>query len=176
MKILVFSLVVLFVYVIVKYNSIVNMKNKIKQAESGIDVYLTQRFNLIPNLVEYVKGYMIYENEVLNKITEQRAKYFENKSLKDGETLNIKCNQIMLKAESYPELKASEQFLNLQKNLSKMESQLQAARRIYNAEVNVYNTCIEKFPTNVIAKIFRFTKEKYFEAEEENKNNTKVDL
>ena len=89
--------------------------------------------------------------------------------------LNDECNKIMIVAENYPELKASEQFLNLQKNLSKMESQLQAARRIYNVEVNSYNNIIMMFPSNIFANMFGFKTEEFFQAEDQAKNNIKLD-
>ena len=149
--------------------------NKIKQASSGIEVYLTQRFDLIPNLVECVKGYMEHEKETLVQITKMRTSYLETKDLRQGEILNAQCNNIIATAEKYPELKANEQFLNLQKNLSKMESQLQAARRIYNAEVNVYNNKVQMFPSNILAKLFNFEEYDFFEAEEQAKNNIKIE-
>lgn len=167
-------LLILVMYILLKYNSIISNRNKIKQAESGIDVYLTQRFDLIPNLVECVKGYMKYEKETLLEITRARAEYLQSKDLKEGETLNQKCNKIIAIAENYPELKANEQFLNLQKSLAKMENQLQAARRVYNAEVNTYNNSIMKFPGNIIASIGNFKEAQYFEAEDSVKNN--IDL
>ena len=173
MKIMLIIFCISLIYFVVKYNSIKSMQNKVKQAESGIDVYLTQRFNLIPNLVECVKGYMTYEKETLNEITIQRTIYLKSKNLKSGESLNLKCNQIIANVENYPQLKANAQFLNLQKNLS---SQLQAARRIYNSEVNRYNTTIEKFPTNIVASICSFKKKEYFEAGEQAKSSTKVKL
>ena len=103
-----------------------------------------------------------------------RQLYLQNRSLKDGEKLNNECNKIMAVAENYPELKASEQFLNLQKNLTKMESQLQAARRIYNSEVNVYNNKIQMFPSNILAKLFKFQEEEFFQAQEQAKNNVSI--
>ena len=167
-------LFILLIYVFAKYNSIIQNRNKVKQAASGIDVYLTQRFDLIPNLVECVKGYMKHEKEVLTEITRARSMYLQSKNLKEGEELNKKCNMIMAVAEEYPELKASEQFLNLQKNLSKMESQLQAARRVYNAEVNTYNNSIQTFPGNIMAGFFNFKEEEYFEAEAGARNNIEI--
>ncbi len=166
--------VIILLYVFITYNTFVSRRNKIKQAESGIDVYLTQRFDLIPNLVECVKGYMTHEKETLMAITQMRAKYLQSKNLKDGEILNNECNKIMAVAENYPELKASEQFLNLQKNLTKMESQLQAARRIYNAEVNLYNNKVQMFPSNIIAGMFGFKEAEFFEAQEQAKQNVEV--
>lgn len=171
---MIWILIILVIYVFAKYNSIIQNRNKVKQAASGIDVYLTQRFDLIPNLVECVKGYIKHEKEILTEITKARAIYLENKNLKEGEELNKKCNMIIAVAEEYPELKSSEQFLNLQKNLSKMENQLQAARRVYNAEVNTYNNSIQKFPGNIIASLFNFKEEEYFEAEYSARENIEI--
>lgn len=162
-------------YILITYNSIVKQKNRVLQATSGIEVYLTERFDLIPNLVECVKGYMNFEKETLIAITEKRSMYLQNKNLKDGEELNNECNRIILLAENYPDLKVNEQFLNLQKKLSKMESQLQAARRIYNIEVNKYNDKIETFPNSIIAEAFNFKKEDYFQAEKDARNNIKIE-
>ena len=153
------------------------LRNKVKQSKSGIDVYLNQRFDLIPNLVECVKGYVKHEKEVLENITEMRTKYLNsNKNLKDAEKINNNMNKILAISENYPDLKASEQFLNLQKNLSKMESQLQAARRIYNIDVTNYNTKISVVPNNIIAKMFGFKEEALFEIEEYKKENINIDL
>ena len=175
MPIIIIAIIILL-YMFFTYNSFVRRQNKVKQAYSSIDVYLTQRFDLIPNLVECVKGYMTYEQETLEKISEHRTKYLQNKNLKDAENLNNECNTILALAENYPELKASEQFLNLQKNLSKIESQLQAARRIYNVEVNNYNNKVLMFPSNILAKFFGFKEEEFFQAEEQAQNNIKVNI
>ncbi len=171
MGILIIIVILLLAYVLLTYNSLIRKRNKIKQAASGIDVYLTQRFELIPNLVECVKGYLKHEKEIFEEVAKMRENYFINKNLKEGEILNNKCNKIIALSENYPELKASEQFLGLQKKLSKMESQLQAARRIYNAEVNTYNNAVQTFPSNLMAKLFNFKEEDYFQAEEQAKNN-----
>ena len=175
MPIIIIAIIILL-YMFFTYNSFVSRQNKVKQAYSSIDVYLTQRFDLIPNLVECVKGYMTYEQETLEKISEHRTKYLQNKNLKDAENLNNECNTILALAENYPDLKASEQFLNLQKNLSKIESQLQAARRIYNVEVNNYNNKVLMFPSNILAKFFGFKEEEFFQAEEQAQNNIKVNI
>lgn len=166
--------IVIIAYTLIIYNSLISRKNKVKQARSSVDIYLTQRFELIPNLIECVKGYMNYEKEILEEIAKQRSKYMETKSLKEGEELNNKCNQIIAVAENYPELKANEQFLNLQKNLSKMESQLQAARRIYNADVTIYNNKVQMFPSNILANIFGFKEEELFQADAGAKNNIQI--
>ena len=138
MIILIVLVVIIELIVFIQYNSLTKLKMNVKQCKSGIDVYLQQRFDLIPNLVQVVKEYMNYEKETLQTIIELRAQYNNTKDIKVSETLNNKLNNIIAIAENYPELKASEQFLNLQKNLSKIESQLQAARRIYNNDVTKY--------------------------------------
>ena len=117
--IIIFAIIILIIFGM--YNSLIKMRNKVKQAESGIDVYLNQRFDLIPNLVECVKGYSKHEKDVFENIVKLRTEYMNNKKtdLKQAEKLNNNINKIIAVAENYPELKASEQYLNLQKNLSK---------------------------------------------------------
>lgn len=176
MVVLIVVIVIILLVILSKYNKLVKQKNSVKQAQSGIDVYLNQRFDLIPNLVECVRGYAKHEEQVLEKITQLRAKYSKSKDLKEAEKLNNGINQVIAVAEQYPELKASEQFLNLQKSLSKMESQLQAARRIYNNEVTAYNTTINTVPTNIIAKMFNFKEAELFTIEDYKKENIQVDL
>lgn len=159
------------------YNKFVILSQKIKQASGTIDVYLKQRFDLIPNLVETVKGYANYEEEVLTKIVELRNEYDNNKGdLEVGAELNNRYNRLIATLESYPELKASESFLNLQKQLSKMESQLQAARRIYNSAVTEYNIKIKTFPNSILARICGFKDAKLFEIDDSEKENIKIDL
>lgn len=174
--VLIIALIIVILIILGSYNSLVKLRNKVNQAKSGIDVYLNQRFDLIPNLVECVKGYAKHEAEVLEKITQLRAEYSRSKNIKEAEKLNNDINQVIAVAEQYPELKASEQFLNLQKSLSKMESQLQAARRIYNNEVTAYNTTINTVPTNIIAKMFNFKEAELFTVEDYKKENIQVDL
>ena len=170
-------IVLLVLIVFGQYNTLVKLKMKVKQAKSGIDVYCQQRFDLIPNLIETVNGYMKYEKEVFENITNLRTVYNNTKDIKVSEKLNIQMNNIIAVAENYPDLKASEQFLNLQKNLEKVESQLQAARRIYNNDVTNYNTKISVVPYNIIAGIFGFESESLFELEDGNaRKNTKAEL
>lgn len=167
----------LIIIVFAKYNGMVKLQNNIKQSRSGIDVYLNERFELIPNLVECVKAFTKHENEILEKVAQMRQEYIEgNKSIKEAEKINDSMNKILALAENYPELKSSEQFLNLQKNLSKMESQLQAARRIYNNDVTKYNTKIKTVPNNIIANMFGFKEEELFQIEEYKKENIKLDF
>ena len=172
LKILIIVIVILLLYIMIKRNKFVRLKNSVINAKSSIDVYLKQRFDLIPNLIEVVKGYSKYEESTFTKIVEARNAYMNSMSLKDATTANTELNRLIALAEALPELKASEQYLNLQKQLVKMENQLQAARRVYNSEVEVYNNAIMVFPANVLAGILGYQQEKYFELEnpEEAKN------
>ena len=168
---------IILITILVLYNNLVKARNQVKQAESGIDVYLNQRFDLIPNLVECVKAYSKHEKEIFTEIADLRASYMKQpKNIKNAETLNNKMNQLIAVAENYPELKASEQYLNLQKTLTKLESQLQAARRIYNAEVTTYNNRITVIPSNLVASLFGFKEAKLFEIEEYKRENINIKL
>ncbi len=170
--------VVIFFLVIVLsvYNSLVRKRNAVKQSRSSIDVYLTQRFDLIPNLIETVKGYAAHEKEIFESITKLRSEYNQTRDLNKASALNNQIDKILLIGENYPELKASVNFLNLQKNLARMEDQLQAARRLYNIDVTAYNTSLQTFPTNLIANAFKFKEEKLFELEAGKNANIKVEL
>ncbi len=169
-------LIAVIVIILAMYNSLIKQKNSVKQTRSTIDVYLTQRFDLIPNLVETVKGYAKHEKELFETITKLRAEYNQTKELSKASELNNKINNVILLAENYPDLKASENFLNLQKNLTKVEDQLQAARRLYNMDVTNYNTSIQTFPKNIIAACFGFKKAELFELEPGKSENVKIDL
>ena len=170
--------IIAILIIIFKYNRFVNLRNKIKHSKSGIEVYLNQRFDLIPNLVECVKGYAKHELDTFSKIAQLRSEYNNQieKDLKTGAQINNQVNNIIGIAESNPNLQANEQFLNLQKNLEKMESQLQAARRVYNGDVTLYNTTISTFPNNIFAQIFNFKEEDLFEIEEYKKENIDINL
>ena len=178
LKIYIILAVIIFltIAIISIFNNLIRARNKVKQSKSAIDVYLTQRFDLIPNLVETVKAYAIHETQTFTKMTEMRSQYANTKSIKLGETLTNEMNTIMAVAENYPELKASEQFLSLEKTLIRIESQLQAARRIYNGDVTLYNTAIQTFPNSIIASILHFRPEELFTAEEYKKQNIKVEI
>lgn len=168
-------LAILLIIILTLYNTLVKLRNKVAQAQSGIDVYLNQRFDLIPNLVECVKAYSKHEQSIFTEIASLRAAHQQQpNNLNNSENLNNKMNQLIALAENYPELKASEQYLNLQNNLTKIESQLQAARRIYNNEVTNYNNKIEVVPSNLIAHLFGFKPAKLFEIEEYKKENVNI--
>ena len=137
------AIIVIIIFVIIGiFNNLVTLRKKAVQSQSGIDVYLQQRFDLIPNLVEVTKGYVSHESEILENVAKLRAEYNMNKSVEAANGLTKQYKSIMAIIENYPDLKASEQFLKLQRTLIKVESQLQAARRIYNNDVTRYNTRI----------------------------------
>lgn len=163
-------------FIIYEYNFCTRLRNKCYQSKSSIDVFLTQRFDLIPNLVEVVKGYAKYEKETLENIAKLRAMYDVNKTFKYSTKLNLALNNMVAVAESVPELKANEQFLMLQRQLIKMESQLQAARRNYNGDVTLYNTKIEQFPTVFVAGMFGFVGLELYKTEDFKISNVEVNL
>lgn len=172
----IFIILTLLIVLLLIYNGLIKKRNAVKQSRSSIDVYLNQRFDLIPNLVECVKGYAKHEANLIESITKLRTEYNQNKDLKTASQLNTKMNDLLIEVENYPELKASQNFLNLQKTLTKMEDQLQAARRLYNIDVTAYNTAIQVFPTNIIASAFHFTEEKLFELEQGKDANPNINL
>lgn len=174
MIIVLIVIIILVIYFLIIYNLIIQKANLVKHSKSIIDVYLTQRFNLIPNLVECVKEYERYEKTIFEKIINLRTKFMKDKELSTGGVLDEEINKTIIILENYPELKASEQFLNLQKNLEKMENQIQAARRIYNNNVEDYNNLIKIFPNNILAKIFNFRSKDFFRMEQNNGNIKKI--
>ena len=156
MEIIIIIVIAILLVLLIMYNGLVKKRNAVKQSRSSIDVYLTQRFDLIPNLVECVKGYAKHEEKLLESITKLRTEYNVSKDLDKASLLNTQMNKLIAIVENYPDLKASENFLNLQKNLTKMEDQLQAARRLYNMDVTAYNTSIQVCPTNLIASSYNY--------------------
>jgi len=165
---------VVLLAVILMYNKLVMLRNTMQKTQSGICVYLQQRFDLIPNLINVVKGYVEYEKKVLAEITRLRTTAMTD--MKAANALNTKMAELFAVAEAHPDLKASEQFLNLQQELSKMENQLQAARRAYNLAVNDMNIAVESFPSSIIAAIFGFKKGDLFESANNIRENIKVEF
>ncbi len=175
MAILVFFLFIFFIiFTIIEFNILIRYKNNVLKSKSIIDVYLQQRFDLIPNLVDITKNYAQYEKQLLDNISNLRAQFNKTKNIEISNKLNSQYLSIIANVENYPALKANEQFLNLQKNLSKIESQLQASRRLYNNDVTKYNSKIGTFPTNIFAKIFGFKSIPLFVLEGENKVNVEI--
>ncbi|MCI9063252.1 MAG: LemA family protein [Clostridia bacterium] len=177
MNILIIIIIIILIITLLIYNRLIKLRNKIKQSESGIDIYLNQRFDLIPNLVECVKGYAKHEKEVLQNTVSLRNEYNKNRNidLKQASKINGNINKILAIAEGYPQLSANEQYINLQKNLEKMESQLQAARRIYNNDVTIYNTKLETIPINIIGKMLGFRKAELLQIEEYKRENINLE-
>lgn len=164
--------------IILLYNRLVKAKNSVKKAEAGIDVVLKQRFDMIPNLVECVKGYSTHESETLEQVVAKRAAYNNNSEMdiKEAEELNRSINRIMAVAESYPDLKANSQYLNLQEKLSRIEEKLQYARSIYNNEVTKYNNLIETVPSSLVAKIFAFERSDLFSIDDGDRENVVIEV
>ena len=173
--------VILVIAVIVIYNSLVAKRQNVKNAWSQIDVQLQRRFDLIPNLIETVKGYMTHEKEVLEKVTSLRSSWAEantvaEKSVLDNE-LSSALKTILAVSENYPDLKANQSFADLQEELRTTENKISFSRQFYNDTVTIYNTKLETFPSNVIASMFGFKEETLFEAEsDEDRKNVKVDF
>lgn len=174
-------IVLLVLYVISIYNSLVGLRQKVKNGWSQIDVQLQRRFDLIPNLVETVKGYMSHESDVLTKVAELRTSWanastVSEKSKIDGE-LSGALKTIMAVAESYPDLKANSNFAQLQDELQNTEDKIAFSRQFYNDIATKYNTRLQVVPSNIIASMFHFEPEQLFEAESnEARKNVKVDF
>lgn len=177
MWIIIVILVVLFVLM---YNQLIRESKQVDNAFSTVDVFLKKRYDLIPNLVNVVKGYAVHEKEVFEKIATFRNEAISqnspNEIVKLDNAITSSLKDVFALAEDYPELMASENFLSLQKSLEKMEDELLAARRTYNATVTEYNISIDTFPTNLVAKIFKLQKKELFVIEENLKANIKVDF
>lgn len=171
-------LVLLVLFVASTYNSLVSLRNKVKDQWAQIDVLLKRRSDLIPNLVETVKGYAKHESETLENVIAARNKVVSSKSaeeeIKANNELSNALGRLFAVAESYPDLKANTNFLDLQNNLKDTEDKIQYARQFYNDSVLNYKNKIEMFPSNIIASIFGFKPEAFFEADEASKEVPKV--
>ncbi len=170
----------IIIYVLVQYNSFVKLNNMVKEAFATMDVYLKKRWDLIPNLVEVVKGYAEHESSVIEKVVKLRNLSYDKMSVTDkidtNQQLATGLSNIMVIAENYPNLKASQNFSDLSNQLSKIEDEIANSRKYYNAIVRNLNTKIEMFPSNIIAKIFNFKIAKMFEADTNEKDNVKVEI
>ena len=160
---------------LIDYNRFVRKNNKVKERQSHIDVLLNQRFDLIPNLVETVKGYAKHESSTLEELVNLRSSY-NNKgfSIEETEKVDKKFNNIMMLAESYPDLKANTNFMSLQNDLKETEDKISYARQFYNDDVKQYVNKLEMFPSNIIASMFHFEKMNFFEVDEASKEVPKV--
>ena len=169
---------VILLYVVLTYNGFVTLKNRVKEAWSDIDVQLKRRYDLIPNLVETVKGYASHEKETFERVIKARNAAMSANGVKEkGEAENVlsgTLKSLFALSENYPELKASTNFLELQRELTDTENKVQAARRFYNGNVKDFNIKLEVFPSNIIASMFGFKASEFFAIEQEEKETPKV--
>lgn len=169
----------LFLFILIIYNSFIFKRNNANKAFATIDVMLKKRFDLIPNLVETVKAYASHERNTLEQIVKLRAEAMKN-DISDNEKIRLgsQCSPLLSRiiaiSENYPELKANENFLNLQRNLTEIEEQISAARRAYNAAVTDFNNACEMFPGNIFASIFGFSQKALFTASDDEKKNQEL--
>ena len=172
------AIVLIILWLIAVYNGLIRLKNRVAEAWSDIDVQLKRRYDLIPNLIETVKGYATHEKETLENVIKARnlaMQAQDPKAKADTENaLSATLKSIFALSESYPDLKANQNFLKLQDELSDTENKIQAARRFYNTNVRDFNTKIQVFPTNIIANILKFTAKDFFEANDDEKKNVEV--
>lgn len=176
--ILIIVVVLIALYVISVYNGLVSLRNKVEDQSSQIDVELKRRFDLIPNLVETVKGYAKHESETLEEVIKARNTYMtaslpEDQMKADGE-LTKAISKLFALSESYPDLKANTNFIDLQDQLKETENKIAMSRQFYNDVVLQYNNKIEMVPSNIIANLFKFQKQAFFEANDEARENVKV--
>ena len=172
-------LVLLVLWVVAQYNGLVTLKQRVKNAWSQIDVQLQRRFDLIPNLVETVKGYTKHEEDVLTKVTELRTSWAKATTVGEKAELSNELSgalkTIMAVSENYPDLKANQNFAQMQEELQNTENKVAYSRQFYNDTVTKYNTKLQLFPTNLIAGMLHFTEEELFKVDsEETRKNVKV--
>ena len=178
--ILVIIAIISLIYFLVTYNSLIKLNNKVKEAFSTMDVYLKKRWDLIPNIVETVKGYAKHEKETYEEIGNLRNNNYEDMSnedkIKANQKINSSITKLMALAEAYPELKASDNFLSLSDDLNQIEDEIAQSRKYYNAVVRLYNNKVEMIPSNIVASITGYKTKLMFEARSEERENVKVDL
>ncbi|MBU2490279.1 MAG: LemA family protein [Proteobacteria bacterium] len=164
------SLALLGIWMVVAYNKLVRLRNMAQEAWSGVDVQLKRRVNLIPNLVETVKGYAAHEQKLLTRVTQLRQKSLAAGTVKEQEAVENELSRalggILAVAEAYPDLKANQNFLDLSGQLAGVEEQIQLARRYYNGAARNLNIAVEAVPTNILASLFHFSRMDFFEIED----------
>lgn len=178
--IIVVIIAIFLITIFVAYNSFVRLNNSVKESFATMDVYLKKRWDLIPNIVDTVKGYSVHEKETLEDVIKLRNNVYDNMS--DNEKINTNSklsndiNRIMVLAESYPELKANENFKDLSNQLIKIEDEIAKSRKYYNATIREFNNKVEMFPSNILAKILGYKTKNMFEANTEERETVKVTL
>lgn len=173
--------ILIVIFIVASYNTLVTLRNRVNNAWSQIDVQLQRRFDLIPNLVESVKAYMAHESKTLEKVTELRSSWVNAKSVDEKLNLDNQLSgtlkTIMALSENYPDLKAGEDFIFLENELKDTETKVAFSRQFYNDTVTKYNTKLEVFPTNIIAGMLGFKSSKLFEADSTDARKTvKIDF
>ena len=173
-------IVIIVIISIIMFNSFVKINNKVEEAFSTMDVYLKKRWDLIPNIVETVKGYAKHEQDTLTEIVELRNNVYDRLSneekLKTNEQMAKDINKIMALIESYPDLKANDNFKNLTHQLIQVEEDIANSRKYYNGVIRIYNNKIAMFPNNILAKVFRYKEKNMFEATEIERENVKLEI
>ena len=173
-------IILIIIYAFILYNNFISLDNKVKEAFSTMYVYLKKRWDLIPNLVETVKGYAKYEEETLTRVTKLRNNVYNemtnDEKIINNEELSSNVSKIMALKEAYPELKANENFIDLSNKLTKIEDDIANARKYYNGTVRIYNNKVQMFPNNIFAKIFGYKTKRMFEASLEDKQNIRINL
>jgi len=175
--IIILAVVAIFALMIISmYNGLIRKKNEVQNAFGGMDVQLKKRYDLIPNLISTVKQYMTHERELLTKVTELRGKAMNENLSSDAKVdldnqITGAMKGIMVAVENYPELKSNTNFLNLQRTMNEVESQISAARRAYNAAVTDFNNGVQMFPSSIIAGMMHLAPKKVFEIQEAERQN-----
>ena len=171
-------IVIIIIYAFITYNNFIKLKNMVKEAFATMDVYLKKRWDLIPNIVETVKGYAKHEEDTLKEVVELRNSSYDSMSddekVKTNQKISKDINKIMLLAESYPDLKASANFQDLSRELSKVEEDIANSRKYYNGVVEMFNNKVEMFPSNIFAKLFGYKPKEMFETNNQERENVKV--
>lgn len=172
--------VILLLLVFSTYNNLVKLNNKVEEAFSTMDVYLKKRWDLIPNIVEVVKGYAKHEEKTLEDVINLRNNSYDKMNINDKVDINNKLSQgvskIMAIAEAYPDLKANENYKDLSSQLTKVEDDIANARKYYNGTVKNYNNKVQMFPSNIVAKILGYKAKNMFKANENERENVKIEL
>ncbi|MCK5775268.1 MAG: LemA family protein [Bacteroidales bacterium] len=177
--IIIVAVVVIGLIIMDMYNGLIRKKNEVENAFGGMDVQLKKRYDLIPNLISTVKQYMTHEKELLTKVTELRSHAMNGKVSNEQKVdldnqITGAMKGIMVAVESYPDLKANENFMNLQKTMNEVESQISAARRAYNASITDFNNGVQMFPSSIVAGMMKLSVKKVFQIPEIQGNNVKV--
>ena len=173
-------IVLIIIYLWATYNSLIKLSNTVKESFSTMDVYLKKRWDLIPNIVETVKGYAKHEKSTLKEVIELRNSTYDNMSTNEKVDVNNKLSEridkLMVIAEEYPVLKANDNFKDLSQQLTKVEEDIANSRKYYNGAVRIFNDKVQMFPSNIVAKMLGFKEQKMFEITTLQRENVKVKL